>query len=182
MGAGKARRACVKHTPDLEDLVQITKDAERLNNFYVDYMLKIKCIRIDFNVATRKHKITYIACFTIFSRLVTPQSCPTCEEELRALGQGEGCKVPGYLALSAQVGKAAAVSKGSPPRKSHHPGVGIGEKVHWRGEGRRFQKWWGDPMAGTTSPSPVPFLSQLTVWYYSHHSSLYVFATFMWHT
>lgn len=53
-GSGKARRACVKHTPDLEDLVQITQDAERLNNFYVDYMLKIKCIRIDFNVATRK--------------------------------------------------------------------------------------------------------------------------------
>lgn len=127
-------------------------------------------------------KITYIACFTICSRLVTPQSCPTCEEEPRAPGRGEGCKVPGYLALSAQVGKAASVSKGSPPRKSRHPGVGIGEKVHWRGEGRRFQKWWGDPMAGTTSPPPLPFLSQLTVWYYSHHSSLYVFATFMWHT
>ena len=42
MQAGKVRHAHVKHTPDFEDLVRIKKDADCLNNFYVDYMLKIK--------------------------------------------------------------------------------------------------------------------------------------------
>ena len=56
--AGKARHARVKHTPNFEDLVQIREDAGHLMScFHVDYMLKIKRIRINFNVATREYKI-----------------------------------------------------------------------------------------------------------------------------
>ena len=50
---------CVKHKQDFKDLVQIKRDAEILNNFYIDDMLKIKCM--DFNVVTRNCKITYRA-------------------------------------------------------------------------------------------------------------------------
>lgn len=108
MQAGKARHMCVKHTLDFEDLVQIKRDAEILNNFYADNMLKIKCM--DFNVATRKCKITYRAGFAICLRSVMHQSCPTCDEELRALGRGEGAVNSRHTVLSAQVGRAAAVS------------------------------------------------------------------------
>ena len=107
MQAGKARHAHVKHTPDFEDLVRIKKDADCLNNFYVDYMLKIKCM--DFNVA-RKCKITHRAGFSICLRSVMHQSCPTCDEELRALGRGVGAVNSRHVVLSAQVGRAAAVS------------------------------------------------------------------------
>ena len=68
-------------------------------------MLKIKCM--DFNVATRKCKNIYRAGFTICLTLVMHQSCPTCDEELRALGRGVGTV---NSRPSAQVGRAAAVS------------------------------------------------------------------------
>lgn len=38
------------------------------------------------------------------------QSCPTCDEELRALGRGVGAVNSRHTVLSAQVGRAAAVS------------------------------------------------------------------------
>lgn len=41
--AGKKRRVDLKYTPDFEDLVQMeTNLHDLINNFYIDYMSKIK--------------------------------------------------------------------------------------------------------------------------------------------
>lgn len=176
MQAGKARHVHVRHTPDFEDLVWIKKDAECLNNFYVDYMLKIKCM--DFNVATRKCKNIYRADFTICLTLVMHQSCPTCDEELRALGRGVGTV---NSRPSAQVGRAAAVSS----RVAHLGRVAtqvwvLGQRRTEEGRGEDSRNgdgiWWyawHPHFRFLTSPS--------SLWYDFHHSSVDIFATFTWH-